>query len=93
MTVRRASQKRMIKLDENPDIFITIIEKDRLDFIAFQDKMETDSQICGYAKKSEENPNEYMEMIVQERLIGEEIICYSLKEKEVITSWLDTDKE
>jgi len=41
-----------------------ITEKDRLDSIAFQDRIETDSQICNYAKELEEDLKEYMDMKV-----------------------------
>ncbi len=33
-----------------------------------------DARMCGYAKESEEDLKEHMEMSVRERLIGEEII-------------------
>ncbi|CAG8775321.1 6986_t:CDS:2, partial [Cetraspora pellucida] len=71
-------RKRAIELSEDPNKFVTITEKDRLDSTAFQ---------------SEEDPKENMEMTVRERLIGEEIIWHELKEKEITSSWLDTDEE
>ncbi|PKY58576.1 hypothetical protein RhiirA4_480603 [Rhizophagus irregularis] len=86
-------RKRAVELGENPDVFVTITEKDRLDSITFRDRMETDSQMCGYAEKVEEDPKEYMDMTVQERLIGEEIICHSLEKDGITSSWLDTDEE
>ncbi|CAG8766970.1 365_t:CDS:10 [Cetraspora pellucida] len=55
-------RKRAIKLSEDPDKFMTITEKDRLNSIAFHYKMEMDAQMCDYAKESEEDPNENMEM-------------------------------
>src|ERR1043165_4731760 len=67
-------RKKTVKLDENPDDFVTITKKDHLDSIAFQDRMETDSRICGWTEELEEDPKEHMDMTVQERLIGEEII-------------------
>ncbi|PKY59747.1 hypothetical protein RhiirA4_482753 [Rhizophagus irregularis] len=36
-------RKRAVELGENPDAFVTITEKDRLDSITFRDRMETDS--------------------------------------------------
>ena len=65
---------------------MTITEKDRLDSIAFRDRMETDSRMCGYAKEMEEDPKEHMDMTVRERLIGEEIIRRSLEVDRVTTS-------
>ena len=55
--------------------------------------METDSRICGWAIETEEDLKEYMDMKVRERLIGEEIICRSLEDEGVASSWLDTDEE
>ena len=55
--------------------------------------METDSRICGWAIETEEDPKEYMDMKVRERLIGEEIIRHSLEIDRVATSWLDTDEK
>ena len=55
--------------------------------------METDSRICGWAIETEEDPKEYMDMKVRERLIGEEIIRRSLEDDGVATSWLDTDEK
>ena len=43
---------------------MTITEKDRLDSIAFCDRIETDSRMCEYAKEIEEDPKEHMDMIV-----------------------------
>ncbi|CAG8625392.1 9598_t:CDS:2, partial [Diversispora eburnea] len=53
----------------------------------------TDARMCGYAKEAEEDPSEYMDMTVRERLISEEIIHRSLEEDGIISSWLDTDEE
>ena len=86
-------RKRAVELGEDPDVFVTITEKDRLDSIAFRDRMETDSRMCGYAKEMEEDPKEHMDMTVRERLIGEEIIRRSLEVDRVATSWLDTDEK
>ena len=86
-------RKRAVELGEDPDVFVTITEKDRLDSIAFRDRMETDSRMCGYAKEMEEDPKEHMDMTVRERLIGEEIICRFLEDDGVATSWLDTDEK
>ncbi|RIB22894.1 hypothetical protein C2G38_2033205 [Gigaspora rosea] len=86
-------RKRSIDLGEDPDIFVTITEKDRLDSIAFRYKMEMDARMCGFAKESEENPGENMEMTVRERLIVEEIIRCDLEKKGITSSWLDTDEE
>ena len=72
---------------------MTITEKDRLDSIAFRDRIETDSRICGWAIETEDDPKEYMEMTVRERLIGEEILRRSLEEDGIISSWLDTDEK
>ncbi|UZO12826.1 uncharacterized protein OCT59_004341 [Rhizophagus irregularis] len=55
--------------------------------------METDSRICGWAIETKEDPKEYMDMKVRERLIGEEIIRRSLEEDGITSSWLDTDEE
>jgi hypothetical protein len=43
--------------------------------------METDSWMCGYAKKGEEYPNKYinMEITVQERLIGKVVFLRKRK--------------
>ena len=55
--------------------------------------METDSRMYSYAEELEEDSKEHMDMTVQERLIGEEIICRSLEDNGIITSWLDTDEK
>ncbi|CAG8756808.1 8191_t:CDS:1 [Cetraspora pellucida] len=86
-------RKKAIELDKNPSIFITITEKDRLDSITFQNRIKTDSQICNYTKKVEENSNEYMDITVQKRLIEEEIICCRLEDNGMTISWLDTNKK
>ena len=49
-------RKRAIKLDEDPNVFVIITEKDRLNSTTFQYRMEINAQICGYAKESEEDP-------------------------------------
>ncbi|RGB24987.1 hypothetical protein C1646_675936 [Rhizophagus diaphanus] len=86
-------RKKAVELSKDPDVFITITEKDRLDSITFWDRMETDSRMCGWAEELEEDPKEYMDMKVWERLIGEEIICHRLENDEVTSSWLDTDEK
>ncbi|CAG8575457.1 5275_t:CDS:2, partial [Scutellospora calospora] len=79
-------RKRAIELSKNPNIFVTITKKDRLNSIAFCDKIKTDAWICGYAKKKKENAKEYMDMLVRKRLIEEEIIYYDLENKETTSS-------
>ncbi|PKY34426.1 hypothetical protein RhiirB3_454114 [Rhizophagus irregularis] len=86
-------RKKAVELGEDPDIFMTITEKDRLDSIAFRDRIETDSQMCDYAEEVKEDPKEYMDMKVWERLIEEEIIHYSLEKDGITSSWLDTDEK
>ncbi|CAG8635551.1 2167_t:CDS:1, partial [Paraglomus occultum] len=86
-------RKKAIELGEDPDKFVTITEKDKLDSIAFRDRMQTDARMCGYAKEAEEDPSEYMDMTVRERLISEEIIRRSLEEDGIISSWLGTDED
>src|ERR1044072_8475902 len=86
-------RKKAVELGENPDDFVTITKKDRLDSIAFQDRMKTDSRICGWAEEMEEDLKEYMDMTVREKLIGEEIIRRGLEDDGVTSFWLDTDEE
>ncbi|PKC57842.1 hypothetical protein RhiirA1_471874 [Rhizophagus irregularis] len=86
-------RKKAVELGENPDAFVTITEKDRFDSITFRDRMVTDSRMCAWAIELDDNSKEHMDMTIRERLIGEEIICCSLKEDEIISSWLDTDKK
>ena len=86
-------RQKAIELGEDPEIFITITDKDKLDSIAFRDRMQTDARMCGFAKEAEEDPSEYMDMTVRERLISEEIIRRSLEEDGITSSWLDTDEE
>ena len=86
-------RKCAIDHSEDPNKFVTIIEKDRFDSIAFRDRMKTDVRMCGYAKEIEKVFNEYINMTVRERLIGKKIIHYSLKNKEATFFWLDTDKK
>ncbi|GBC52015.1 uncharacterized protein OCT59_022224 [Rhizophagus irregularis] len=75
LSPKEISVKRNLpKLNEDPDVFVTITEEDRLDFTAFQYKMKIDTRMYGYAKEGGEDPKEHMEMTVRERLIGEEII-------------------
>ncbi|SRR6266540_5591863 len=57
-------RKRAVELGEDPDVFVTITEKNKLDSIAFCDRMETDSRMCGYAKEIKEDPKEHMNMTV-----------------------------
>ena len=49
--------------------------------------------MCTWAIETEDDPKEYMDMTVRERLIGEEIIRRSLEEDGIISSWLDTDEK
>ena len=49
--------------------------------------------MCSYAKGKDEDLHEHMDMIVQERLIGKEVIYQGLENKGVVFSWLDTDEE
>ncbi|RIB18261.1 hypothetical protein C2G38_2185149 [Gigaspora rosea] len=49
-------RQKAIELGEDPDKFITITKKDKLDSIAFCDRMQTDARLCGYAKEAEEDP-------------------------------------
>ncbi len=49
--------------------------------------------MCGYAKEVKEDLKEYMDMIVQERLIGEEIIYYNFKNKRIMFSQLNIDEK
>lgn len=42
-------REKAIKLGEDPDKFVTITEKDKLDSIAFRDRMQTDARMCGVA--------------------------------------------
>ncbi|CAH1770444.1 3718_t:CDS:1, partial [Entrophospora sp. SA101] len=86
-------RQKAVELGEDPDKFVTITEKDKLDSIAFRDRMQTDARMCGYAKEAEEDPSEYMDMTVRERLISEEIIRRGLEDKGITSSWLDTDEE
>src|SRR2546423_6194874 len=67
-------RKKVVKLEEDPDVFVIITEKDRLNSIAFRNRMKTDSQMCSYAEELEEDPIEHMNMKVQKKLIGEETI-------------------
>ncbi|RHZ84965.1 hypothetical protein Glove_74g167 [Diversispora epigaea] len=86
-------RQKAIELGEDPDKFVTITEKDKLDSIAFKDKMQTDARMCGHAKEGDEDPKEYMLMEVRDRLIGEEIIRRYDEEHGIASSWLDTDEE
>ncbi|CAG8604495.1 8916_t:CDS:1, partial [Diversispora eburnea] len=70
-----------------------ITEKDKLDSIAFKDKMQTDARMCDYAKEGDEDPKEYMLMEVRDRLIGKEIIRRYDEEHGISSSWLDTDEK
>ncbi len=49
--------------------------------------------MCDYAKKVEKDLKKYINITVQKRLIGEEIIYHNLKNKEIIFFWLDINKE
>ncbi|PKK58541.1 hypothetical protein RhiirC2_796140, partial [Rhizophagus irregularis] len=87
------------KLSESIEFIIEVVNLPPKEIPANSSKpinevsMETDFRMCGYAEEMEENPKEYMDMTVWERLIGEEIIRRSL-EKDGITSFcLDTDEE
>ncbi|CAG8487364.1 23155_t:CDS:10 [Cetraspora pellucida] len=86
-------RQKAIELGEDPNKFIIITEKNKLNSIAFRDRMQTDTRMCSYAKKTEKNPSEYMDMTMQKRLISEEIIHHSLEENKITLLWLDTDKE
>ncbi|RGB36904.1 hypothetical protein C1646_757497 [Rhizophagus diaphanus] len=86
-------RKKAVEFGKNSNAFMIITKKDRLDSIAFCDRMETDSRICDWAIETEKDPKEYMDMKVRERLIGEEIIHHSLEDEGVTSSWLDTDEK
>ncbi|CAG8579968.1 1170_t:CDS:1 [Diversispora eburnea] len=86
-------RQKAIELDEDPDKFMIITEKDKLDSISFKDKMQTDARMCGFAKEGEEDPKEYMVMKIRERLIGEEIIRRYDEKHGISSSWLNTDEE
>src|ERR1043166_1199851 len=81
-------RKKAVELDENPDDFVTITKKDHLDSIAFRERMETDSRMCGWAEELKEDPKEHMDMTVRERLLGKEIIRHGLEDDGVTFSWL-----
>ncbi|CAG8574704.1 1278_t:CDS:2 [Cetraspora pellucida] len=80
------------ELSEDSDKFVIITKKDKLNFIVFCDRMQTDVRIYNYVKKAEDS-SKYMDILVRERLIEEEIIWHKLKEKGIISLWLNTDKE
>ncbi|CAG8630891.1 10351_t:CDS:1 [Diversispora eburnea] len=86
-------REKAIKLGEDPEKFMVITEKDKLDSIVFKDKMQTDARMCDYAKEGDEDPKEYMLMEVRDRLIGEEIIRRYNEEHGISSLWLDTDEE
>ncbi|CAG8650271.1 10447_t:CDS:1, partial [Diversispora eburnea] len=86
-------RQKAIELDEDPDKFVTITEKDKLDSIAFKDKMQTDARMCDHVKEGDEDPKEYMLMKVCDRLIGEKIIRRYDEEHGIASSWLDIDEE
>ncbi|RHZ81640.1 hypothetical protein Glove_117g271 [Diversispora epigaea] len=77
-------RQKAIEFGEDPDKFVTITKKDKLDSIAFRDKMQTNARMCSYAKEAKKDLSEYVDMIMRERLISEEIIRCSL-EKDGIT--------
>ena len=86
-------KKKAIELGEDPDKFATITDEDKRNSISFRYKMEADARMCSYAKGEDEDPHEHMDMTVRERLIGEKVIRQDLENEEVMSSWLDTDKE
>ncbi|RIA98095.1 hypothetical protein C1645_813136 [Glomus cerebriforme] len=62
---------------EDPDKFVTIIEKDRLNSIAFWNKMETDAWMYSYIKKVKEVFNEYMDITEHSEQYKNEEIDFS----------------
>ncbi|GES96778.1 hypothetical protein GLOIN_2v1471120 [Rhizophagus clarus] len=79
-------KKRAVKLCEDPDKFVTITEKDKHDSLTFWNRMEIDSQMCAWTIELENDSKEHMDMMVHERLIGEEIICCGLEDNGVTIS-------
>ncbi|PKK47583.1 hypothetical protein RhiirC2_803658, partial [Rhizophagus irregularis] len=55
-------RKRAVELGEDPDVFVTITEKDRLDRLTFRNRMKADARVCAWAIETEDDPKEYMEM-------------------------------
>ncbi|CAG8578834.1 23373_t:CDS:10 [Cetraspora pellucida] len=69
--------KTTIELDEDPDKFVTITEKDKLDSIVFHNRMQTDVRMCDYAKEAEEDPKEYIDITDQNFDILEKVLNLS----------------
>jgi hypothetical protein len=85
-------RKKATELGEDPDKFVTITEEDKHDSLTYRNSRKSDARLCEWAKENEEDPHEYVEIIVQERLIGEEIIHREFKEEGVTSSWLDIEE-
>ncbi|CAG8578603.1 10322_t:CDS:1, partial [Diversispora eburnea] len=62
-------RKLAVEHKEDPNKFMTITEKDKLDSISFKDRIKIDTRMCGHTKEGGEDPEEYMDMKVHERLI------------------------
>ncbi|PKY61834.1 hypothetical protein RhiirA4_487363 [Rhizophagus irregularis] len=85
-------RKKAIELGEDPIKFVTITDEDRRDSLIYRDSMKSDARMCEWAKENEEDPHEFMEMTVRERLIGEEIIRRKFEDEGETSSWLDTEE-
>ncbi|RGB22450.1 hypothetical protein C1646_776084 [Rhizophagus diaphanus] len=66
-------RKWAIDHDEDPDIFMTITEKDVDLSREYQDRMMADADVIDFAKENKMNPNDLFYMTRRERLISEEI--------------------
>ncbi len=62
--VKSILKKKAIKFNKDSNVFIIIIEKDKLNSIAFQKRIETNTWMCSYAKEIEEDLNKYINITV-----------------------------
>ncbi|CAJ0642951.1 924_t:CDS:1 [Entrophospora sp. SA101] len=81
---REQREKRLrqwaIDHSEDPDIFMTITEKDINLSRIYRDRMISDADMIQFAKDSDDDPNTLMEMKRRERLISEEIMFRILED-------------
>ena len=73
-------RKWAIDHGEDPDIFMTITEKDVNRSQEYRDRMMADAEVIEFARENKMNPNDLFYMTRRERLISEEIYLWEFED-------------
>ncbi|CAH1770611.1 1172_t:CDS:1, partial [Entrophospora sp. SA101] len=94
---REQREKRLrkwaINHNEDPDVFMTITEKDINLSRTYRDRMMSDADMIQFAKESDDDPDSLMDMTRRERLISEEIYLREWEEEGIQRSYIFDDDE